>query len=205
MDIAKRFYRMLKMRNSKPSKPTKIAHLIYDSTSYGVESIEIETWNFDNEVRIGKYCSIGNRIKIILGGHNSTWMTTYPFSSDLSEGVNIGDRPGHPLMYGDVEIGNDVWIGSGTTIIGGVSIGNGAIIAASSHVVTDVPPFSIFGGNPARLIKFRFGGETIDEIQKLAWWNYSEHQVSRVKNLLCQPPSEENIKKIGNELNANFE
>lgn len=171
-------------------------HLKFHPSTYGVESIEIETWNDDNEVRIGKYCSIGSRIRIILGGHNSNWITTYPFSQGPSEGLEIGDRIGHPLMYGDVEIGNDVWIGSGTTLIGGVQIGNGAIIAASSHVVSNVPSYAIFGGNPAKLIKFRFDPDTISKLESIQWWNFSENQIRDIKDLLCQRPSTDVVKSI---------
>jgi tetrahydrodipicolinate N-succinyltransferase len=73
---------------------------------------------------------------------------------------------------GDVIIENDVWIGSGVTIMSGVKIGNGSIVAANSHIISDVRPFSIVGGNPATFIRYRFPHEIISKLEEINWWNY---------------------------------
>jgi acetyltransferase-like isoleucine patch superfamily enzyme len=172
------------------------------TSSYGLENIKVETWNDSCTVNIGKYCSIGSDIRVILGGHNSNWITTFPFGDRLDGENMLGDRKGHPAMYGDVNIGNDVWIGSKATILGGNSIGDGAIVAAGSHVVCDIPPYAIFGGNPAKLIRMRFTPEIVEELTRIKWWDYSESQIRTISNLLCQPPSTLIIGKIRGILDA---
>jgi virginiamycin A acetyltransferase len=79
---------------------------------------------------------------------------------------------------GDTLVGNDVWIGYESIIMPGVTIGDGAIIAAKSVVVNDVPPYSIVGGNPAKIIKLRFTAETIKTLQEIAWWNWDINKIS---------------------------
>jgi virginiamycin A acetyltransferase len=75
---------------------------------------------------------------------------------------------------GDVRIGNDVWVGRAATIFSGVTIGDGAVIGAHSLVTTDAPPYAVFGGNPAKLIKKRFPEETISALLSIAWWDWPE-------------------------------
>jgi len=99
------------------------------------------------KIRIGKFCSIAHDVTFILGNHRVDWVSTYPFSVFFDEASHI---TGHPLSNGDINIGNDVWIGKFSTIISGISIGNGAVIAANSFVTKDVPPYAIVSGNPAK-------------------------------------------------------
>jgi virginiamycin A acetyltransferase len=79
------------------------------------------------------------------------------------------DGYGHPGTKGNVIIGNDVWIGSNVTIMSGVTIGDGAVIANNSHVVKNVEPYTLVGGNPAKLIKYRFSKEQIEKLLKIKW------------------------------------
>jgi virginiamycin A acetyltransferase len=81
-------------------------------------------------------------------------------------------------LLGNITIGNDVWIGIDSCILSGVSIGNGAVIAARSTVVKDVPPYAIVGGNPAKLIRYRFSKAVIDELQHIAWWDWPLEEIS---------------------------
>jgi len=119
---------------------------------------------------IGKFCSIAHHVIIFLGGnHRPDWITTYPFSVFFKEALHI---PGQPTTKGDVIIGNDVWIGEGATIMSGITIGNGSVIASKSVVTKNVPPYAIVGGNPAKIIKYRFDDETIAKIQATQWWNW---------------------------------
>lgn len=78
---------------------------------------------------------------------------------------------------GDTVIGNDVWIGQNVTIMPGVKIGDGAIIATNSTVVKSVEPYTIYGGNPAKFIKKRFSDEKVEFLLKLQWWNWSEEEI----------------------------
>lgn len=80
---------------------------------------------------------------------------------------------------GDIVIGNDVWIGYNATILAGVTIGHGAIIAANATVTKDVEPYSIVGGNPAQLIRKRFSNETIEKLLAIAWWDWDLEKITR--------------------------
>src|SRR5690242_17207650 len=98
-------------------------------------------WHQGSTLKIGAYCSIAYGVKILLGGeHHTDWVTTYPFSELWAEGRPI---PGHPTTRGDVIIGIDVWIGLNALITSGVTIGDGAVIAAHAVVSSDVPPYTI--------------------------------------------------------------
>jgi virginiamycin A acetyltransferase len=74
-------------------------------------------------------------------------------------------------------IGNDVWIGDGVTILSGVRIGDGAVVAAESVIVKDVPPYAVVGGNPAKIIKYRFDSDIISGLQRIEWWNWSSDEI----------------------------
>ena len=79
---------------------------------------------------------------------------------------------------GDTEIGNDVWIGYEALVMPGVKIGNGAVIASKSVVTADVPAYSVVGGNPAKVIKYRFEESIIEALQSVAWWNWSAEKIT---------------------------
>lgn len=150
--------------------------------SYG--NPEISQWGEGAVCRVGKYCSIANGVHIFLGGdHRPDWVTTYPFSVFLKEAQEI---PGHPRTKGNVIIGNDVWIANGATIMSGVTIGDGAVIGAKAVVAKDVPPYAIVVGNPAKVVKYRFNPQQIEKLLAIAWWNWSEQEISKAIPLLLQ-------------------
>ncbi len=150
--------------------------------TYGLGHLKIHFWDHSTKLRIGKFCSLADEIHIFLGGnHNLARISTYPFG--IEEEL-IGPRPGHPLSNGDIEIGNDVWIGSHVSIMSGVKIGDGAVVAAFSHVVKDVEPYEVVGGNPARHIKFRFSQEQIEKLLAESWWNWPLDQIKEKRDYL---------------------
>ena len=145
-------------------------------------------WNEPNSANliIGNFCSISQNVKILLGGnHRTDWVTTYPFGHVNKNIFDNFNGVGHPSTKGNVVIGNDVWIGENATILSGVTIGDGAVIANNSHVVKNVEPYSIVGGNPAKFIKYRFTKEQIEKLLQIQWWNWSDEKINQFTPLLC--------------------
>jgi acetyltransferase-like isoleucine patch superfamily enzyme len=137
-------------------------------------------------LNIGSFCSIADRVVIFCGGnHRSDWITTFPFGHAYQNVFNKFNGEGHPRTNGDVNIGNDVWIGSNVTIMSGVTIGDGSILSANSHVVKDVEPYSIVGGNPAKLIKKRFDDKTIERLLEIKWWELDDQTINQISPILC--------------------
>ena len=135
---------------------------------------------------LGSFCSISSGCVVYLGGnHRSEWATTYPFGHMNPEVFDKFDGAGHPKTNGNVVIGNDVWTGSDTTIMSGVTVGDGAVIAANSHVVKNVEPYSIVGGNPARLIRYRFEEDIRKKLVLLKWWDLPDDKINQITPLLC--------------------
>lgn len=153
--------------------------------TYGFEHISVASWDDNQTIKIGAFCSIANNIKIYLGGnHRPDWVTTYPFGH-LYQHIfnNIEGAPSS--SNGDVIIGNDVWIGANATIMSGVIIGDGAVIANNAHVVKNVDPYTIVGGNPAKPIRKRFDDETIEKLLKLKWWDFEDSEINKITSILC--------------------
>lgn len=146
----------------------------------------------ESNVKIGKYCSIAPGIHIGAGNHNYKNVTTHPFLFDRSYEPIFKFEANMQLQNGLIDcdtttkIGNDVWIGLHAIIKRGVTIGNGAIIAAGSVVVKDVPDYAIVGGNPAKVIKYRTSEENISFFSKhedAMWWNWDVDTIRQ--NLHC--------------------
>jgi virginiamycin A acetyltransferase len=120
----------------------------------------------------GKFCQIATGVRFIMNGSNHAMdgVSTYPFKVF---GGSWSNATMNVISKGDTVIGNDVWIGNSVTIMQGITIGDGAVIGTNSLVTKDVEPYSIIGGNPAKLIRKRFDDETIEFLLKLAWWDWS--------------------------------
>ena len=145
--------------------------------SYLVQG-SLEFGGYQCHVLIGKYSSVAHGIKFIVGlNHDSSSASTYPFQ-EVFEGMLDKNADLHPQCnHCQIIIGNDVWIGAYATIMGGVKIGNGAVIGAGAVVAKDVPPYAVVVGNPARVIKYRFDEATIEWLQKLRWWNWTPEKI----------------------------
>jgi virginiamycin A acetyltransferase len=173
----KRVYNSIKNRFlMEPSiflnKNPKFKHWDIGEYTYGSpDGSPLIVYSGENaKLKIGKFCSVAHDVSIFLGGnHRPDWVTTYPFSALFDEAAHIS---GHPQTNGDVIIGDDVWLGFGCTIMSGVKIGNGAVIAARSVVTKDVPAYAIVAGTPAKVLKTRFDEATIKKLEDIAWWNW---------------------------------
>jgi virginiamycin A acetyltransferase len=130
---------------------------------------------------IGKFCALAKGVKFIMNGanHKISGFSTYPFSIFGNGWEKVTPKPDELPFKGDTVVGNDVWIGYEATIMPGVQIGDGAIIAAKSVVVSHVPPYAIVGGNPAKLIRKRFADDVINTLLEIAWWNWDVEKISR--------------------------
>ena len=134
---------------------------------------------------IGKFCQIGAGVEFVMNGanHQMNAVSTFPFYT--LEGWNMNPpSPADLSLKGDTVIGNDVWIGQNATIMPGVHIGDGAIIGANATVASDVEPYSIVAGNPARLIRKRFDDELIELLEKFAWWDKSIEEINSLIPIL---------------------
>lgn len=131
---------------------------------------------------IGKFCSIACGAKFLFNSANHTLasLSTYPFPLFFEEWElekkNVTEAWDNK---GDIIIGNDVWIGYEAVVLAGVTIGDGAIIGTHAVVTKDVPPYTIVGGVPAKPIRKRFDDETIAQLLRLKWWDWSEEKIAQ--------------------------
>ena len=103
---------------------------------------------------------------------------------------------GHPSTKGDIIIGNDIWIADNVTIMSGITIGDGAVIANNSHVIKNVEPYSIVGGNPAKFIKYRFTPKQIKCLLEIKWWYWDDEKINQHTSLLCNENIDDFIKSV---------
>ncbi|MFF3791786.1 MULTISPECIES: CatB-related O-acetyltransferase [unclassified Streptomyces] len=124
---------------------------------------------------IGKYCAIATGTRFLMAGaaHPSMGVSTFPFTMFGGQWAEqtLDLVTGMPSR-GDTVIGNDVWFGYGATIMPGIRIGDGAVIAAGAVVTVDVPPYTVVGGNPARVIRQRFDESDVERLVQAAWWDW---------------------------------
>jgi virginiamycin A acetyltransferase len=141
---------------------------------------------------------IASDVKFIMNGanHLTDTISSYPFSifgNGWQEAMNGKEFPNK----GNIVVGNDVWIGYNATIMAGVTIGDGAIIAANATVVKDVEPYTIVGGNPAKIIRKRFSETHIKLLLEIQWWNWSIEKITENVQLLTSTTVED-LKKFAN-------
>ena len=158
----KKKYRKLNSHNfTQIMNYCDLSKVVVGKKTYG----EIHVTDFspaDTKLYIGSYCSIAPNVRFLLGGEHQLYsISTYPFKVlTFGESREAGSK-------GDIVVKDDVWIGDGAIICSGVNIGQGAVIAAGAVITKDVEPYAIVGGNPAKLIKYRFSKELIDELKNM--------------------------------------
>lgn len=184
-------------------KPTiKSKNIIVGDFTYIADS-EFEShvthhYDFNNDkLIIGKFCQIASGVEFIMNGanHQMNAVSTFPFytlEGWIQDVPSINDMP----VKGNTVIGNDVWIGQNATILPGVHIGNGAIIGANSVVGSDIEPYAVVVGNPARTIRKRFDNELIEIMEKLKWWDKNVEEINNLIPLLTSS----DLEKVKTEL-----
>ncbi len=147
---------------------------------------------------IGKFCSIASETKIGMGTHTLDKISTSPIFTEAKNGTKhswVNESAVNPFKR--VIVGNDVWIGVRTMVMGGVKIGDGAVIGAGSIVTKDIPPYAVVAGVPAKVIRYRFPQEQIEALMSHPWWELPEDKLREHIDLF---QDSENIDKKINEL-----
>ena len=169
---------------------------VYSNSSILNSSIGLCTYigdgSYISHTKIGHFCSLAENVRIAIGNHpTSVFVSTFPsFYYDTRSQIGFTLHNGKPIYDGldkypkgengyQVVVGNDVWIGCNCTILGGVRIGDGAIVGAGSVVTKDVPPYSIVAGVPAKVIKYRFTEEQIKILESIKWWEWPMEKIQQ--------------------------
>lgn len=141
--------------------------------AYGYEHLQSK-----HLVSIGSFCSIASGQTIVPNDHRLDWVTTSPIASLKDFTFTDADYMNNycPTSKRKIYIGNDVWIGSNCIIFEGVTIGDGAVIAAGSIVRKDVPPYAVIGGVD-KIIKYRFSDDIIEKLLKIKWWDWEDKKI----------------------------
>ncbi len=174
--------------------------------TYGMEHVKIRRWPEMKQhynLVIGHFCSIADDVEVYLGGNHYTHLVSsfpfgivgnksFPNATKIESNLNLNGS----YCKGDVIIGSDVWIGSHVTIMSGVKIGSGAVIAANSHIVKDVPAYAMVGGNPARVIKYRFSETQIEKLLSIKWWEWSDEKINENMKYILNPNIDVFIEKF---------
>jgi virginiamycin A acetyltransferase len=157
---------------------TKIGERTYDNGA------KVWRWT-DAPLTIGNYCSIANNVNFIInkGNHKMSSITNFPIANNVFKNENTINGIDKKTFFSKfkqkegITIGNDVWIGMGAYIMPGVTIGNGATIAANSVVTKDISDYTVEAGVPANIIKVKYEVETINKLNAIAWWDWEEENI----------------------------
>lgn len=151
------------------------AHVSVGRHTYGLSKRNFVQPHAAAPISVGAFCSIGPEVLIFgRADHPTQLASTYPFRTKLLH-PEAGNADA--VTKGPVRIGNDVWIGARAMILSGVTIGDGAIVAAGAVVARDVPAYGIVAGNPAKLIKHRFAPEAVSALLEIRWWDWPDEKI----------------------------
>lgn len=187
---SKLFKKYIRGKSILNSKVDKTAY-IYSGTQFYKSSLGRYSYvGYDSEIihcEIGNFCSLANHTVIGGAQHPLDWVSTSPVFYNISGGTNrhLGNLEIEHTKR--TRIGHDVWIGERATILQGLIIGNGAVIGAGAVVTKDVPPYAIVAGCPARIIRYRFDEETIENLQQSEWWNIKDEQLKMYSKYMSNP------------------
>lgn len=175
------------LKKNNPGSMVKLANcfnpkrLTVGIGTYG--DIRVISYNTVSKLIIGNYCSIAQDVKFFLDAdHNINTISSYPFKVKV-----LGTENFEAFGKGDIIIKDDVWIGYGASIMSGITVGQGAVIAAGSIVTKDVPPYAIVGGAPARILKFRFEEQIIQELLNCDFSKLNKNLIEKHCNDLYLP------------------
>jgi len=182
------------IKNVVMNKNIIVGDYTYYDDPNGAENFEKHVTHLyafsEDKLIIGKFCAIAKGIEFIMNAanHRMNCVTTYPFYIMGGDwGSKITPVKDELPQKGDTIIENDVWIGQNVTIMPGVKIGDGAIIGTNATVASNIPPYCIAVGNPARVIKKRFDDELIALLEEFQWWNKSIEEIDELMPLLSNP------------------
>ena len=189
-------------RSANPHNDTVLAHetdqslISVGNYTYGTLSVFANTKA--SKLKIGHFCSIGDGVEFILSSeHPTDCVSTFPFKVKC-----LGIEAAEAVTKVDITVGDDVWIGQHAIVLSGVTIGQGAVIAAGSVVSKDVPPYAIVGGVPAKLIKYRFPEDIIKKLLRIDYSRLTKEQVQKVLPELYTKVTEENADAIVEKINS---
>ncbi len=187
----------MKFKTSKKVKPYEAYQVPFycsvGSYTYGFNPKNVlhHSASRKERLKIGRFCSIAPNVMFILSSnHPYKGLSTYPFK------VMLLDHEFEAVSKGDIVIKDDVWLGINSIILSGVTIGQGAVVAAGAVVTKDVPPYAIVGGNPAKIIKYRFEPEIIEKLVKFDYSKLTEEKVKLLGEKLYTEITKENVDEL---------
>jgi acetyltransferase-like isoleucine patch superfamily enzyme len=166
-------------------RSSRLGRNVYIGNNVMIDNVTIGDRSYINRgssilnTTLGKYCSIGPNVQIVVGGHPMDMVSTHPAFYASNKSFHTYADQMYFVEYGRAEIGNDVWIGEGALIPGNIVIGDGAVVASRAVVTTDVEPYSVVGGIPARHIRYRFDEPVRRSIALSKWWDWDEEDLQR--------------------------
>lgn len=172
--------------------PTRAEHFVEDAVLYAFGS---------ERLIIGRFCAIAAGVRFLLPGanHADCGPSTFPFGIFGSPWEETMDLVLSAPSRGDTVIGNDVWLGYQALVLPGVTIGHGAVVAAASVVASDVPPYAVVAGNPARVVRRRFDEEDVDRLLWAAWWDWPPARITEhARAIMAGTPAE--LERIAHEI-----